>query len=268
MTDRGSPSAADVAIRSSAGVIPVRPGGAVLLQLRDNRPDVGSGNCWGVLGGYVEPGESAVDAAWREIEEEVGVRPDALTFAGYFDHGSLRAPATVTIRLHLYGARAAWGLDDLILGEGQAVDWFMPAEALALALAPPLVPAITTFLASDLYRGLAAGDAPVATPPLSPLDTRFLERLALAPGALVVLIGATAGFGKRLRLARPDMCLTASPGANERPAAVLLGAAVASSGKGVSAAISEWRGRLAVGGALWLIRADAQGVISVASAAD
>lgn len=253
MSDEQPPLSAASAIRASAGVIPVRPGGAVLLQLRDNRPEVGSGDCWGVLGGYVEPGESPEEAAWREIEEEIGVRPDALMFAGHFDHGSLRAPASVTVRLHLYAARAYWNLDDLILGEGQAVDWFAAAEALAVPLAPPLKPAIGTFLRSALYRALADGSHAEAIAP-APLNTAFLVQLELPLRAFVVLIGATAGFGNRLRHARPDLRLTASPGALDRPDAVLLWSQAGAPESENEQAASYWRARLAEGGTFWLMQ--------------
>src|SRR6266508_2926722 len=58
-------------LRHAAGVIPVRPGGAILLMLRDDRPDIGSPNRWSTLGGHLEAGETPLQAARREVEEEV-----------------------------------------------------------------------------------------------------------------------------------------------------------------------------------------------------
>lgn len=51
-------------------------GGQVLLVQRRNPPDAG---LWGFPGGHVEPGETALDAAARELAEETGViaRPRA-----------------------------------------------------------------------------------------------------------------------------------------------------------------------------------------------
>lgn len=45
-------------------------GGHVLLVQRKNPPDAG---LWGFPGGHVEPGETALDAAARELAEETGV---------------------------------------------------------------------------------------------------------------------------------------------------------------------------------------------------
>jgi 8-oxo-dGTP diphosphatase len=43
----------------------------VLLQLRDNRPDIPYPNCWGTFGGQIEEGETPVEAIIREIMEEL-----------------------------------------------------------------------------------------------------------------------------------------------------------------------------------------------------
>ena len=45
--------------------------GRVLLVQRKNPPDAG---LWGFPGGHVEPGETALDAAARELLEETGIR--------------------------------------------------------------------------------------------------------------------------------------------------------------------------------------------------
>lgn len=45
-------------------------GGDVLLARRRNPPDAG---LWGFPGGHVDPGETALDAAARELLEETGV---------------------------------------------------------------------------------------------------------------------------------------------------------------------------------------------------
>src|SRR5215212_2460512 len=96
----------------AAGILPVHPSGAVLLHLRDDRPDVGSPNRWGMLGGMIEPGESRKAAAFRELQEEAGRRPAALVLFAVDDHPSLRRPGT-TVRSHIFAAAVDWSLDDL-----------------------------------------------------------------------------------------------------------------------------------------------------------
>ena len=53
----------------------VAPDGRLLLQLRDDRPDIASGGLWGFFGGHIEPGERPQDAFLREMEEELSWRP-------------------------------------------------------------------------------------------------------------------------------------------------------------------------------------------------
>jgi 8-oxo-dGTP pyrophosphatase MutT (NUDIX family) len=56
-----------------AGVI-LYQDGRVLLQHRDDRPDIVYPGAWAIFGGHVEPDEDPEAAARREIEEELGLR--------------------------------------------------------------------------------------------------------------------------------------------------------------------------------------------------
>ncbi|HEU4752176.1 MAG TPA: NUDIX domain-containing protein [Armatimonadota bacterium] len=58
-----------------AGVILYREG-RVLLQHRDDRPDIVYPGAWAIFGGHVEADEDPETAARREIEEELGLRLD------------------------------------------------------------------------------------------------------------------------------------------------------------------------------------------------
>ncbi len=46
----------------------------ILLFHRDNIPTIPSPDCWQIVGGGIEPGESPREAVLREVEEEVSVR--------------------------------------------------------------------------------------------------------------------------------------------------------------------------------------------------
>ncbi|QIG43421.1 NUDIX domain-containing protein [Nocardioides anomalus] len=65
--------------RVTARVLPVSPDGRVLL-LQDRDPAVPEVLRWGTVGGGVDPGESLLEAAVRELFEETGVvaAPDQL----------------------------------------------------------------------------------------------------------------------------------------------------------------------------------------------
>ena len=63
-------------VRLTARVLPVSPTGEVLL-LQDQDPARPGILRWGTVGGAVDPGESLVDAALRELHEETGIAASA-----------------------------------------------------------------------------------------------------------------------------------------------------------------------------------------------
>ncbi len=138
-----------------AMVVVVGRQGTVLLQLRDAdaRADP---NCWSPPGGHIEAGESPDEAARRELTEETGLVAD-----GHLEllwHGT-SPDRTVPDRLvewHVYAVALPVTGADVMLGEGQALD-FVPAERVAgLALSDVAERVLSPFLSSDTYRRLAA----------------------------------------------------------------------------------------------------------------
>jgi len=57
--------------RPQCGLIIENADGEILLQLRDDKPDLEYPNCWGTFGGQVEEGETPQEALRREIKEEL-----------------------------------------------------------------------------------------------------------------------------------------------------------------------------------------------------
>lgn len=51
--------------------IPVNPQGKILLQQRDDRPDLRFPGCWTTFGGGIEDGETPEEAVRRELLEEI-----------------------------------------------------------------------------------------------------------------------------------------------------------------------------------------------------
>lgn len=116
----------------------LRSDGAVLLQKR--RSGSVHGGLWEFPGGKVELGESAESALVREISEELGVivAAEALEPVAFASDPRLpplpRAPHVIL----LYACRH-WTGNPLCL-DGEAIEWFTPAQFAGLAMPPLDVP--------------------------------------------------------------------------------------------------------------------------------
>jgi 8-oxo-dGTP diphosphatase len=138
-----------------AGVLLVGAEGTVLLQERDEYaptfPDQ-----WAFPAGVAEPGEAPLDAAHRELYEETGLRVADLEL---FWEGPMPASPMYG---YLFHGRTSARQDDIVLGEGRAMEFVPSAQVLELDLAAYARPALTDFLASAAYqRHIAAMDGAV-----------------------------------------------------------------------------------------------------------
>ena len=128
--------------------------GWVLLQERDEHPVIDPDR-WGFVGGHVDDGESYEHAAYRELEEETGLRLQG--GLARFDTFALRHDHKDTDdELALFVMGVDLTDDDIILGEGRQIVFVDPAtvEELPLTVAAQLV--LPAFLASAAYHELAA----------------------------------------------------------------------------------------------------------------
>jgi len=96
--------------------------GQILLQLRDNKPQIPSPNQWGFIGGGIEEGENELEAIKRETKEEIGLSPDNFK---YLDKFYIKQHNTI---LFLFIAGLDVPAEDIKLTEGQAVRFFYPSE--------------------------------------------------------------------------------------------------------------------------------------------
>jgi 8-oxo-dGTP diphosphatase len=122
--------------------------GALLLQLRDDKAPYWP-NVWGLPGGAIEAGETAGEAAARELWEETRLRPDAPL--RLFARQEL--PDQDRVKSYFYGATAAVQ-DDVVLGEGAAMLFIPAAEVLDRPFTPGSAEIIERFLASPEYAAL------------------------------------------------------------------------------------------------------------------
>lgn len=134
-------------MRRFSSVLLVDRRGWLLLQERDEHPVIAPEK-WGLVGGHVEEGEDFEDAAYRELEEEAGVRmpPGGLTF--WREHEAWGA----TFRIWAAGVDLTDG--DIVLGEGRQIVFVDPAAVHDLDLADLARSVIPAFLDSEVYRRL------------------------------------------------------------------------------------------------------------------
>lgn len=136
-----------------ASVALVNAAGWILLQERDEKPVIDPQK-WGFPGGGLEPGESPEQAAYRELEEETGVRlTDGLVLFGHYDiHGT----TTGHDRFSLFAVRADLVDDDIECHEGRQMVFVEPEQTRRLDLTQSAHLTLPLFLDSDVYEGLTA----------------------------------------------------------------------------------------------------------------
>lgn len=100
-------------------------GDRVLLVQRRNPPDAG---LWGFPGGHVEPGETALDAAARELAEETGVTARPLAYLDNID--VIERDEQGALRFHFLLAAV---ICDYVAGQPVAADDALAAEWVPLA---------------------------------------------------------------------------------------------------------------------------------------
>lgn len=164
------------------------PDGSVLLAERKAGKD--AAGFWELPGGQVEPGETAAQAAARELLEEVGVRALELAPWRVYEHDF---PAK-RLRLHWFHVRRWSGEPNG--REGQRLAWVDPARPTVGPLMPSNELAIATLALPELvavarvHRAPGAPDELLASIPSLVADgVRLLivRALDLAPGQRVQL---------------------------------------------------------------------------------
>ena len=137
-----------------SSIILVDRRGWVLLQERDEHPLIDPER-WGFVGGHVDEGESYEQAAYRELEEETGVRlSDGLARYDTFPVRHEHKHTDDEFALFVMGVDLTD--EDIVLGEGRQIVFVDPATVGDLPLTSAARIALLGFLASAAYRELAA----------------------------------------------------------------------------------------------------------------
>jgi 8-oxo-dGTP pyrophosphatase MutT (NUDIX family) len=138
--------------RRVAVVLLVDRQGRVLMQHRDSKARVAA-NQWAFPGGSIEAGEDPIDAARRELLEETGLSAGELRPYGVYHRPSVTNAAAM-VEIHAYCGGTDATQDDVALGEGQAMVFLTPEEAVQRDLGVTAEILLPLFLASDEYSAL------------------------------------------------------------------------------------------------------------------
>ena len=106
--------------------------GKILLQLRDEKPNIFYPGCWGLFGGNVDKNEEPVDALKRELEEEIRFQPKTLKLLFSWNHYKYNSI------LHFFLVPLSIDYEDLCLNEGQSMKLFSLEEINKLKITPSL----------------------------------------------------------------------------------------------------------------------------------
>ena len=166
------------------------PDGRVLLAQR--KPGKDAAGFWELPGGQVDPGESAAQAAARELLEEVGVHAHEVAPWRVYEHDF----PSKRVRLHWFHVRRWSG--EPKGREGQRVAWVDPVSPTVGPLLPSNELALATLALPDLV-----GVARVSRAPGAP-DELLARIPSLAAGGLRLLIVRALELapGQRVQLTR------------------------------------------------------------------
>jgi 8-oxo-dGTP diphosphatase len=104
--------------------IPYNDKGQILLQQRDNKPDIAFPGYWTTFGGVIETGETPEVALSRELLEEIELEPP-MTLWKVFDNPVRRSTGElVLIEQYVFVGRLEVEASEIKLNEGQALGYF------------------------------------------------------------------------------------------------------------------------------------------------
>lgn len=136
-----------------ASVLLVDGRGWVLLQERDEHPVIDPER-WGLVGGHVDAGEDFEAAAYRELEEETGIRLARGELTLWQDTEVFHEAYGTVDAVQVWVARTTLSDADIVVGEGRRIVFVEPDRARALDLTASAARVVPEFLASATYGEL------------------------------------------------------------------------------------------------------------------
>jgi 8-oxo-dGTP pyrophosphatase MutT (NUDIX family) len=125
--------------------------GGVLLQERDENAPIDPDR-WGLAGGHLDAGEDPEAGAYRELEEETGVRLEPGTLRRFAELEVFHPNYGSVDRVHVFVAATDLTDADIECHEGRQIVFVAPDRARDLDLTMTGVLVVPAFLDSDDYR--------------------------------------------------------------------------------------------------------------------
>ena len=141
--------------RQVVSVIPINSEGKILLQLRDDRPDIKNPNCWTTFGGGVEDGETPDEAIRRELLEEIELELP-LKLWKVQGYPVERNGQPFIVENYIYVGRIDYCAFEIKLNEGQALGYFALEDLDKLKIGFNFEP-----LFREFFTALAEGKLPL-----------------------------------------------------------------------------------------------------------
>ncbi len=117
-------------MRSGSNIIILDSKNRILLQQREDKPEISGPGGWGLWGGTAFPRETPVECAMRELYEETGIRAEKDDLIFVTDTRGLdRRDLPLTISLFFLNFRVE---GPIALGEGKGYGFFSKDDALIL----------------------------------------------------------------------------------------------------------------------------------------
>jgi 8-oxo-dGTP diphosphatase len=120
----------------------------VLLQLRDNKPNIPFPNQWSLFGGKIEKDETARACTIREIKEELNATIKNIKFITK----QTRYENNVEVEDNIFSAEINEEIADLILKEGKAMKLFSLKELTKITIVPHYKDYIIKFMEKELVQ--------------------------------------------------------------------------------------------------------------------
>lgn len=119
---------------------------SVLLQLRDNLPNIDYPDTWSIPGGTVEAGETSKQAALRELREETGYQAKTCKFLTKLKYFSENKQKTLFAYIVLFIPG-----QPICCLEGQEMKWFSLKEIESVKM-PPVIRKVFKILQKHLKK--------------------------------------------------------------------------------------------------------------------